>query len=711
MANTIRIKRRNSGGTGAPGTLQSGELAFNDVDNTLYYGRGDNGSGVATSRPAIAGDGAFVALAGTQTITGNKTFSGTVSLGSSATATTPGTGSNDTTVATTAFVVSKTTGFGTGTVTSVGLSLPSFISVSNSPVTTSGTLTGTLAAQPANQIFAGPSIGSSAAPTFRTLVADDVPSINFLNIGGNLSLSNFRITSLSEPINASDAATKNYVDTTAQGIHTHTSCRMATAAALPTCTYANGSSGVGATLTATANGALTVDGVTVATNDRILVKNQDASQLQNGVYVVTNTGSAGAPFVLTRATDMDQASEFPASFEFVEEGSTNADSGWICTTNEPITVGTTAITFTQFSGAGQITAGNGLTKTGNTLSVLSANAARIAVSGSGVDLATVTTTTPTGSAGTSFVSAVATDGYGRVTSVTTSPAVVASTSAAGIVQLTDSASTTSSTLAATATAVKAAKDVADGALSRSSGGTMSGKITMKASDTTAPYNIPQGTQDPTSPVTGDFWNNGGNLFLRDASKNNRILWADLGNLTATVSPAQGGTGATSFTAGALLKGNGTSAILTATAGTDFVKPGTLTVGEVLLAASTTSDASLNIATGVDPTSPAAGDVWSTGTALKFRNSVSATKTFAFLDSNITGTAAGLSATLAVGFGGTGATTLTGYVKGNGTSAMTAAATIPNTDITGLGTMSTQAASNVSITGGTIDGIVLDGGTF
>jgi hypothetical protein len=710
MANTIRIKRRNSGGTGAPTTLQSGELAFNDVNNTLYIGRGDNGSGVATSIPAIAGDGSFVSLAGTQTISGAKTFSGTVNLGSSATATTPGTGSNDTTVATTAFVVSKTTGFGTGTVTSVGLSLPSFITVTGSPVTTSGTLTGTLAAQSANQIFAGPSIGSSAAPTFRTLVADDVPSINFLNIGGNLSLSSFRITNLSEPINASDAATKNYVDATAQGIHTHTSCRMATAAALPTCTYANGSSGVGATLTATANGALSVDGITVATNDRILVKNQ-ASALQNGIYVVTNTGSAGAPFVLTRATDMDQAAEFPASFEFVEEGSTNADSGWICTTNEPITVGTTPIDFTQFSGAGQITAGNGLTKTGNTLSVLSANAARIAVSGSGVDLATVTTTTPTGSAGTSFVSAVATDGYGRVTSVTTSPAVVASTSAAGIVQLSDATNSTAVDRAATANAVKVTKDVADGALSRSSGGTMSGKITMKASDTTAPYNIPQGTQDPTSPVTGDFWNNGGNLFLRDASKNNRILWADLGNLTATVSPAQGGTGATSFTAGALLKGNGTSAILTATAGTDFVKAGTLTVGEVFFAASTASDASFNIATGIDPTSPVAGDVWSTGTAVKFRNSVSSTKTFAFLDSNITGTAAGLSATLAVGFGGTGATTLTGYVKGNGTSAMTAAATIPNTDITGLGTMSTQAASNVSITGGTIDGIVLDGGTF
>ena len=68
-------------------------------------------------------------------------------------------------------------------------------------------------------------------------------------------------------------------------------------------------------------------------------------------------------------------------------------------------------------------------------------------------------------------------------------------------------------------------------------------------------------------------------------------------------------------------------------------------------------------------------------------------------------------TLGVSKGGTGATTLTGYVKGSGTSALTASATIPNTDISGLGTMSTQAASNVAITGGTINGISLDGGTF
>lgn len=710
MANTIRIKRRNTGSTGAPSTLQSGELAFNDTNDTLYYGKGDNGSGVATSIPAIAGSGSFITTSTNQTtgLSGNKTFSGTVAFSGTVTAPTLASSDNSTNVATTAFV--KALGLGSGSVTSVAMTVPSsLLSVSGTPITTTGTLAVSLNTQSPNTVFCGPSIAPNAAPTFRSLTADDVPSINFLNIGGNLALSNFKITGLKDPDNPQDAATKAYVDATAQGIHTHTSCRLATAAALPSCTYANGTSGVGATLTATANGALSVDGVTVALNDRILVKNQ-AAALQNGVYVVTATGGASAVFVLTRSTDMDQAAEFPASFEFVEEG-TQADSGWICTTNEPITIGTTDINWTQFSGAGQIDAGNGLTKTGNTLNVVTANSARIVVNADNIDLATVTTSTPTGSAVTSVVSAVATDGYGRVTSVTTSPIVTASTVAAGLVQLSDATNSTSTSFAATANAVKVTKDVADGALSRG-GGTMTGKILTKAADAaTANMTLSQGSADPTSPSTGDFWNNGGELFLRDSSKNNKVLWSDFSNSTTTLTVAKGGTGTTTLTSGALLKGNGTSAISVATAGTDFVKPGTLTVGEVFMQAATASDASFNIAAGVDPTSPAAGDVWSTGTAIKFRTSVSNTKTFAFIDSNITGTAAGLSATLAVASGGTGATTLTGYVRGNGTSAMTASATIPNTDITGLGTMSTQAASNVSITGGTIDGIVIDGGTF
>ena len=105
MSNIIRIKRRASGDSGAPSSLENAELAFNEVNNTLYYGKGSGGvGGTATSVIAIAGDGSFVNLSGAQTISGNKTFSGTVALGSSATATTKSPGNNSTSVATTAYV-------------------------------------------------------------------------------------------------------------------------------------------------------------------------------------------------------------------------------------------------------------------------------------------------------------------------------------------------------------------------------------------------------------------------------------------------------------------------------------------------------------------------------------------------------------------------------------------------------------------------------
>jgi hypothetical protein len=105
MANTIRIKRRATGDSGAPSSLENAELAFNEVDNTLYYGKGTGGAGgTATSVIAIGGDGSFVNLTGSQTISGNKTFSGTLVLGSSATATTKTAGDNSTSVATTAYV-------------------------------------------------------------------------------------------------------------------------------------------------------------------------------------------------------------------------------------------------------------------------------------------------------------------------------------------------------------------------------------------------------------------------------------------------------------------------------------------------------------------------------------------------------------------------------------------------------------------------------
>ena len=124
--------------------------------------------------------------------------------------------------------------------------------------------------------------------------------------------------------------------------------------------------GVG-TITASSNGAISIDGVSLSVDDRILVKDQ-TTQTQNGFYKVTTVGSGSAAFVLTRTPDADAASELTGgAFTFVEEGTANADNGYVLTTNGTPTLGTTNITFEQFSGAGQISAGNGLTKTGNTI--------------------------------------------------------------------------------------------------------------------------------------------------------------------------------------------------------------------------------------------------------------------------------------------------------------------------------------------------------
>ena len=104
MSNTIRIKRRATGDSGAPSSLKNAELAFNEVDGVLYYGTGTDINGDANTIISIGGDGAFVNLTGTQTIAGAKTFSGTVALGSSATAATKTSNDNSTAVATTAYV-------------------------------------------------------------------------------------------------------------------------------------------------------------------------------------------------------------------------------------------------------------------------------------------------------------------------------------------------------------------------------------------------------------------------------------------------------------------------------------------------------------------------------------------------------------------------------------------------------------------------------
>ena len=182
---------------------------------------------------------------------------------------------------------------------------------------------------------------------------------------GVVDVDSSRITNVTDPSGSQDAATKAYVDSVANGLDVKESVRVATTAALATSTYHNGNG----TITANGNGALAIDGVTLTSGDRVLIKNQ-ASAVQNGIYTVTTTGSASAVFVLTRGPDADTAAELTGgTFFFVEEGTTNAENGYVATHNGTPTLGTTNIAFAQFSGAGQITAGAALSKSGNTLTV------------------------------------------------------------------------------------------------------------------------------------------------------------------------------------------------------------------------------------------------------------------------------------------------------------------------------------------------------
>lgn len=521
MANTLRIKRRASGGTGAPTSLANAELAFNEVDKTLWYGIGTGGAGgSATTIECIGGAGGFLSLSGTQTVTGDKTFSGVITLSGTGTSSAVGvtqlTTDNSTRLATTAFV--KSLGYGTGSVTSVGLSLPSFITVTNSPVTGSGTLTGTLASQTANTVFIAPD-GVAGAPTFRALLAADIPSLTAAKISNfdtqvrasrldqmaiptaNVDFNSQRLLNVATPLLPTDGCNKQYADSIAQSLNVHGAVQYATTGSV-SYTYTSGgtaltittitgtdtitfsgnhnldinsqvrtgntTTGTGLTANATyyvtsipsttqikvsstyggANATLTngtglsivvngdpgenatlsgcpnsVDsGATLVVGDRILVKDH-ATSGYNGIYTVTTVGT-GANGVWTRSTDFDNnptGEIAQGDYVFVSSGTTNGSNGFVQTATAPIRMGINAanysaftgdsITFSQFSGAGQITAGAGLTKSGNTLDVASTGGGSLTINADSINL-----TSGIATAGT--YRSVTVDTYGRTTAGT-----------------------------------------------------------------------------------------------------------------------------------------------------------------------------------------------------------------------------------------------------------------------------------------------------
>jgi hypothetical protein len=199
--------------------------------------------------------------------------------------------------------------------------------------------------------------------------ADSKLALTGGTMSGAIAMGTSKITGLGTPTADTDAANKGYVDSVAQGLDTKASVVAATATA-------------GTLATSFANGQV-VDGVTLATTNRILIKNQ-ADATQNGIYTVN---ASGAP---TRSTDMDNGTEFPGAYVFVEQGTVNADTGWVCTNNSPVTLGTTNIVWTQFSGAGTYTASNGVLLTGSnfTFAPRSGYGLQTGASGAEVKLAT-----------------------------------------------------------------------------------------------------------------------------------------------------------------------------------------------------------------------------------------------------------------------------------------------------------------------------------
>jgi hypothetical protein len=280
------------------------------------------------------------------TINGN-----TVSLGGSTTVTA---------TATSALTI------GTGlTGTSYNGSSPVTIAIDSTVATLNGTQTFT------NKSISGATNTLSAIPNNALSNSSVTVGTTSIALGGtSTTLAGLTsVTLTQDPTSNLEAATKQYVDALASGLNFHQACNYATTAALPSNTYNNGTSGVGATLTANANGTLTIDGYTFVSGDvgkRILVKNEVAGA-NNGIYTLTQAGTVSLPYILTRATDFNSSGSGPnqinaGDLTLILSGSTLANTSWVQQTPLPITIGTTAITFVQFAAPLVYTAGTGLTE-------------------------------------------------------------------------------------------------------------------------------------------------------------------------------------------------------------------------------------------------------------------------------------------------------------------------------------------------------------
>lgn len=218
-------------------------------------------------------------------------------------------------------------------------------------------------------------------------LAGSVPASK-LDLTGSFDFASGTV-SVADPTQDSHAANKRYVDSVKQALDIKESVRVASSDSLnnenasTSFTYSNGVF----TEDSAATAVVTLDGVQLASGNRVLLKNESTGA-NNGIYEVTTVGNGSTiAWVLTRASDFDSDEDISAgAFCFVEEGTENGDSGFVLTTDETITLGTTALTFTQFSGAGQVIAGDGISKSGNTVSVDLDSDSGLSVSASGLKI-------------------------------------------------------------------------------------------------------------------------------------------------------------------------------------------------------------------------------------------------------------------------------------------------------------------------------------
>ena len=724
----------SAGSTGlTPSSATTGSITLGGTLNVANGGTGAN---------SLTG---YVKGAGTSPMTASATvptsdLSGTVSNAQLANSSTT---INGTTIAlgasgTITAVASNALTIGTGlSGTSYNGSTPVTVAISNTGVSSgsyggaSKSLSATVNAQGQLTALSESNIAISNTQvsglgTISTQDANNVAitggAINGTAIGGSTaaagtftSVTTSTGTISAAPVNATDIVNKSYVDTlAASGIHFHSPVRVESPINL-NATYNNGTAGVGATLTnAGTQVALVVDGITLNVSDRVLVYEQ-TDQTQNGMYVVTDVGSGSTNWVLTRSSDADTyvinsaAGLSEGSTVFVQEGATGAGETYTCNTSGTITFGTTNITFAQISSAQIYSAGAGLTLSGTEFSITN----------------TGVTANPYGTA--SSVPALVINAQGQVTSAVDTPIAIdanqITTGAVTNAQLQNSAVTFNgtsvslggsgsilaanpnaltigagltgtsydgsapTTIALDASGVVAATygsasqvpvfavdtygrvtSVTDTPIAISAG-SVSGLAASATTDTTDAANITSGTL-PTGRLSGSYTSISGVGTLAAGTWN-----------ASPIGVAYGGTGLTATPSnGQLAIGNGSGYSLA-----------TLTAGTNVSISNTAGGITINA-------TPAAG-----GTVTSVSGSGGTTGlTLSGGPITVSGTLT-LGGTLVPANGGTGASTLTGYVYGNGTSTMTASTTIPNTAITGLGTMSTQNATSVNIDGGAIDG--------